>query len=507
MKTTKIIGPPGTGKTRRLMAILDTLLKQGIEPAKIAFLTHTNAAAEVVAQRAAVKGPWFRTLHSACVKRLDIGRENIVDPSDYREFTRETGMKIISEKDDGLTEDGGFYVSDNFAPVLRAYDFSRLTGTPLGDVCATMPVHPSLKQDRRDYFLEEWELFKTKRALFDFTDMLKRYYESDIGPVPCTHFILDEAQDLSWLQWLVFKKFSRDAEEVYAAGDDDQAIYGFMGGSEFGFFEFAADETEVLRKSHRVPIDIGERADRIIRRIAQRTEKHTEWKQEPGTVQHVMLGSQSLPWRQWLDQNKSVLVLARHRRGASSFSRDLQQIGVAHALGKMALQQTALAKAMQTYILMRRGERVTWRAALKMFERAKNDVCADGVRIEGRMDKDATVSSVPYKFAWDDPEYPLLFADNKYDINNARQIERIINEEGVEVIGTDPLVQVMTMHAAKGREADIVVIVPDCNETVRKNLDTPSEIRLAYVALTRARELVFVLAPQSDRWITHLTAA
>jgi superfamily I DNA/RNA helicase len=59
------------------------------------------------------------------------------------------------------------------------------------------------------------------------------------------------------------------------------------------------------------------------------------------------------------------------------------------------------------------------------------------------------------------------------------------------------------MHAAKGAEADLVVIVPDCTTIVRRNMVTPAEVRLAYVAMTSAKKQVVVLTPRTDCYITH----
>jgi superfamily I DNA/RNA helicase len=507
---TKIYGPPGTGKTTWLVGRLREEIESGVEIGRIAYLTHTRSASEVVAERTGGtknEHKWFRTVHSAACRRLELSKENIVDPIDHRNFMKATGLRVISERDDDQIEYGGWYVPDNFGPVLRAYDFARVTGVPLADVVKDMPAHPTLNAERRNYFLEKWEAFKTEHSLFDFADMLEKYLHSKIGPLPCDVVFLDEAQDLSNLQWKVFEKMIGDAKRVYMAGDDDQAIYGFMGGSEFGFLDYKADTDVVLQKSFRVPREIGERATRVIRRVQRRMEKNVEWREDGGIVQHVGLSVMNLPWRQWLDAKKSVLVLTRHRRGAADVSKDLKSIYVPHSLGKHALHVSAEARAMRDFLVVRDGGKVNWRQMVKMLERAGAD--ADEARSAGLANKDAEVGrEVAKKFAWGDPDWPLLFAEvSKKDMERVRQIEQIIRREGLEVIDHDPLIQVMTMHASKGREADIVVLLPDCNDLVVTNADKPTEIRLSYVALTRAKERVLVLSPRSSRWIKHLTSA
>ena len=41
--------------------------------------------------------------------------------------------------------------------------------------------------------------------------------------------MVDEAQDLTDLEWAVIKKLANNTEELHLVGDDDQAIYGWKG--------------------------------------------------------------------------------------------------------------------------------------------------------------------------------------------------------------------------------------------------------------------------------------
>ena len=55
------------------------------------------------------------------------------------------------------------------------------------------------------------------------------------------HVVLDEAQDLSPLQWQMIDKMLSfpQVEEVTIAGDDDQAIYEWAGADPHGMAGFA----------------------------------------------------------------------------------------------------------------------------------------------------------------------------------------------------------------------------------------------------------------------------
>ena len=53
--------------------------------------------------------------------------------------------------------------------------------------------------------------------------------------------MVDEAQDLTPLQWDMVVKMSEGVDSVYIAGDDDQAIYEWNGADVICFKRFLAN--------------------------------------------------------------------------------------------------------------------------------------------------------------------------------------------------------------------------------------------------------------------------
>jgi superfamily I DNA/RNA helicase len=68
-----------------------------------------------------------------------------------------------------------------------------------------------------------------------------------------------------------------------------------------------------------------------------------------------------------------------------------------------------------------------------------------------------------------------------------------------EKITQTPRITLSTIHAAKGGEADNVLILPDITKSAVDNNDiNPDELhRLFYVAVTRAKKSLHILEPKN----------
>jgi DNA helicase-2/ATP-dependent DNA helicase PcrA len=523
---TKIYGPPGTGKTTSLIGLLDAELKRGTALREIAYLSHTKAAADVIRDRfvtdksrrlVAKDAAYFRTIHSACVRQLGIGLDNIVDQGrHYREFSEATGLPLVPEYDLNDFTDGDFELNYNI--VLRAHHLSLAKRVSLDEVCQTLPQHAFLTSEKREHFLTEWGRFKKSKGLFDFTDMLWCYLDNDNAePLPCRVVFLDEAQDLSTLQWSVFNKMIGNAERVYMSGDPDQAIYSFIGGSEYGFLDYKGNDEVLLERSHRVPKEIGARAAAVIGQVEHRKNIQVQWRDDPGSVDRMNLAPLAMPWAELTEgQNRdgtprTVMVLTRHRKQAWSMSNALAKIGVPHSVGGQALQTSKEARLVKTLAVLRAGGEVRAAQAGRLAAAFKLTKAAARLTSAGARDPSLTVTllgcdeliGVANKDSW-----PSIWAASNQTLEKRlTRLRDMVNKNGIEILGREPQITISTMHGAKGKEADTVIIVPDCTDIVKRNIMEPSEIRLAYVSLTRARHRAIILSPKTDTYITHLVNA
>ncbi len=127
----RIFGPPGTGKTTKLLNMVDQALESGIHPSQIAFLAFTRKAANEAKERAAERFQlnaetdlyYFRTLHSLAYRLLNIKEKDLMQAKHYKELGAMIGFQLNQVKTADM-EDGKSGISEH--PILSIINLSRL---------------------------------------------------------------------------------------------------------------------------------------------------------------------------------------------------------------------------------------------------------------------------------------------------------------------------------------------------------------------------------------------
>ena len=104
--------------------------------------------------------------------------------------------------------------------------------------------------------------------------MIEEFIAMDECP-PIDALFVDEAQDLSTLQWKMVDVLRRKPSIQVFSGDDDQAIMSFAG-ADVEAFQKCTEKKQILTQSYRVPEAVYEVANMISSRIVNRVPK--EWK-------------------------------------------------------------------------------------------------------------------------------------------------------------------------------------------------------------------------------------
>ena len=306
MKTI-VLGPPGTGKTRTLLDKVAELLKK-TDPNKIGYFAFTQKAAYGARDKAMKKFnlseddlPYFRTLHSLAFRRLGIKKENVMQKHHYQDLGQKIDFPVdYLEYDD---EEGGIFTTKS--DYLRILQLAKLRNIGFEKQYDLQEHTQDVEFDKLKILSNELERYKKEYNLIDFNDMILKFIKTDASPAFDAVFI-DEAQDLSLMQWGMAKSIWDKSGDSYIAGDDDQAIFRWAG-ADVNSFITQTGEFLRLTQSYRIPQKVHDIAMKIIGRVSNRLAK--KWKprlHEGGLFRHPHFENVDMKNGEWM-------VLARTR--------------------------------------------------------------------------------------------------------------------------------------------------------------------------------------------------
>lgn len=498
----KYYGPPGTGKTYTLMSAMKSLIEvDGISPAEMAFVTFTKNARTIARSKAAEwfglsqdDIPYFATLHSLCFRLLGMNSKAVIRSTvDLSEFSRMYQVPFSELTTDMVDEDGFFVAAGReLGDECLAFDHFRrhklidndaLTRTFLSDWKLDVPYEQVVS------FCRQYQRYKDYEGLIDFTDMLKLADDS-AKRIPVKIVFVDEAQDLSKLQWSVLHTITRGCEQMHVAGDDDQAIFEWAGAEPASFTALQADETHVLDQSHRLPPKIHRVSTNVAGSIVHRAKKVFRPKQGIiGSVEHVSDVDEITP-----KHGESWLFLARNHWVLSKATRRLRELGLPYYLGVHSSLSLRTQSAISAYESARCGSV------------SKNDLSVMSHVFRG---VDAALEAV--KSATDEQVFSLKELGFEPGFFERHWQDQVKATSGLDLqyitdvvancgsMSVTPTIRVCTIHAAKGSQADNVAVFGDVASAVLQSSEAnrDSELRVWYVAFTRALERL-ILIGESD---------
>jgi superfamily I DNA/RNA helicase len=357
----------------------------------------------------------------------------------------------------------------------------------------------------QERFSEGYAKYKDNSGMLDFTDMLLQYAESGL-PVNARVAFIDEAQDLSRAQWHVLQRAFGGAEQVIIAGDDDQSIYKWSGADLETFLGLEGTQ-EVLHHSYRLPRRVYRAANRIIHQVKGRYTKEFTPRDADGEVGYVMMMEQAE-----INPDETTMILVRNvylLKGVYDMLR-LRGLTYVGRHGYTSVKQDHV-KAIVAWEHLRKGNVINLDQVKAIYEylRVGTTVARGGkAKVEDSDDYEAP-------FAWETlrDHYGLItIAPHWFEALEG--IPRETREYYLSVlrsnrrISTPPTIYVNTIHGVKGGQADHVIILSDMSKRTFTEMDRDpdSEHRVAFVALTRAKERVTIVEPSGKfsypYWVT-----
>lgn len=459
-ETTVIIGPPGTGKTTRLLDIMETELKNGISPNRIVFCSFTKKASEEATDRACDRFGfsrkdmvYFRTIHSLAFAALGLKKDNVMQPKDYKAIGNHLGMSFSGKIDVVDSQFGGKKIGDQYAFIDSFSRARHLSPKTVWD----MMHRDNLNWFEYKRYADTLAEYKRKYDLYDFADMLvmgSPKLDVDV-------LIIDEAQDLSTAQWYFIEHSFPTVQRIYIGGDDDQAIFEWSGADVNKFINLKGKK-EVLTQSYRIPSKVHDLATDISGKIHQRTDKHYASKKTKGEIEY---------WSSidHIDMSSGTwLLLARNSYLLGECSMAVKQMGFNYAVKGLNSISQADIRAIQLWEQFRHGATIS-----------------DSDR-EFLSDYTDTYDTTKI---WHEAFNRMSIESRQYYVSLLRRGESLTKQ---------PRINISTVHGAKGGEADHVVLLSDMAtqtwEAIPFNPD--SEHRVWYVGVTRCKETLNIIMPR-----------
>jgi DNA helicase-2/ATP-dependent DNA helicase PcrA len=495
MKTI-ILGPPGTGKTTTLLNLVDEFIQQGIRPKQIGYFSFTKKAATEAANRAAIKFELdaendlenFRTLHSYAFKMLGMTKEKMMSASDYKEFGQKCGIPIKTAK--FSTEDGTFNSDNEYLTIINT---ARVRQMDLLEYYDSRQNILDIERGTLYLISEELKRYKSEKRLKDFTDLLQDFLDQQIKSKFEVLFI-DEAQDLSLLQWKMVKQIWQNVDKTYIAGDDDQAIFKWAGADVDHFIALKSevDNIKTLDQSYRIPGGpIHELSQRIISKVQNRFDKNYQPRAEEGILcRYSDVTQVDMSEGNWL-----VLASANH------FLDDIKELcelrGWYYQYKGSNSIKLKLLLALQNWETWRKGGTLTNIEIKNIYEYLGANV-TEGFRT-GKLFK----SEEKYTLQQCRDKYGLLTDKVWYESFEGldtitENYIRNMRANG-ERINKNPRIIMSTIHGAKGGEAQKVLILQDLtNAALETFQNDPDELhRLFYTGTTRTKKELHIVDPKN----------
>tara|TARA_R110000751_G_scaffold97856_2_gene190429 strand:- start:711 stop:2207 length:1497 start_codon:yes stop_codon:yes gene_type:complete len=488
--TQVILGPPGTGKTTTLLSLIEDELEKGTQPENIGFFTFTKKAVTEGKQRAVAKFnisdrnlPFFRTLHSLAFRQLGLTRESVLSYTDIKDFNEKMNLRLTGRT---TSDEGHIFGMTHDDRLAFIENLARVRNIPLKE--QWHQVEDAVGWFELERFARGLELFKKDRLLVDYTDMLQKFLVEGTVPELDVMFV-DEAQDLSPLQWAVVRKVAEKAKKIYVAGDDDQAIYKWAG-ADVDYLIDNSKNSMILKQSYRVPSAVHALAKRCIGQVQSRI--HKEWtpRKEEGLVRWE-------PNIELIDMEKGDwLVLARTNYLLEDVDEYCRNEGwFFEVKGRPSISE-AKVRAVVFWERLVKGDPISLTECANILK---------FIKVEKPKKLDMLDSNSVLQYQDMKSHFPELPDGHWYDVftllspSDISYIRAMLRRG--EKITRQPRIRLSTIHAAKGGEATNVVLLTDITTRVYKNYqqNPDDENRVFYVAITRTKENLYLIEPSTPR--------
>lgn len=514
----QVIAPAGSGKTTTLIARLGVLLDRGTPPDRIGVVTFNRAAAlelrARIASRLAGSNPdatriEVRTLHAMARQVLLDAEESVELLRDrlpvLRAVRRAQAAAALPDEADEIPEPA------ELDTMISAWKVEGREPTT-----AAAPLVAAYARALRERGAIDFDdlLLRALTLLADRTELRRRWQAR------FSHLLVDEFQDVDAAQLRLVRVLAEPERNLFVVGDDDQTIYAWRLADVRRILRFGDDypgaQRVQLATNYRCPPQVIRLADALISHNDERFAKRIDAAPGAGDGRQGSVSVLSLAHPGWAERiatlaagcdggRSTLCVLTRTRSELLPVQRALIHAGIPHACSLPAALDAAAVVQLLAHL---RGceagappvtSLLAARRQLRWQRRDERDDLGDD-------DHAAIDALIGWSVGYDRVDRFLAAA--------ASAAARL-----AELRRPDAPVELATVHAAKGREWQTVIVLGMEEERMpngRSLADAADptraleeERRLAYVAVTRAtRRLVLAYHPgRPSRFLAEMGLA
>ncbi len=525
-----VLAGAGSGKTKVLTHRVAYFISKGlIKPENALLLTFTNKAANEMKQRISdiTNGntPMTGTFHSFCAKVLRKDGRYIGIPINfiiYDEQDQKDAVKQILESLDISTDQyspssilNGISEAKN--QMLSPEEYKNFVRGEWQEVAAK--VYELYEKMLKEIGALDFDdlLIKTVKLFKDCPEVLEKWQKT------LTHIFVDEWQDTNKIQYTLTKLLVGSRKNITAVGDASQSIYSWRGADYRNINYLVRDYPNIkiinLEQNYRSTQNILDAANLVISKNTTHPVLKLWTEKSKGAKIKLYAARNGFNEADFvvdeincLGKFSDVAVLYRTNAQSRVLEEAFLHAGIPYMLvGGVRFYDRKEIKDVVSYIkyLVNPKDSVSRKRiekiGLRRFEKLKEIASIEGLTTLDILD--AVIQKTDYLALFQkESEENLARLENIKELRSVATEFPNINDflENVALVEAGPrnqtknAVTLMTLHAAKGLEFPVVFIVgmeeglfPHSRSLMDTN-QLEEERRLAYVGITRAKEILYL---------------
>lgn len=483
MKSTKVFGPPGTGKTSYLIRqvkfrltgklydennkLIDTCIP--ISADKIGYFSFTKEALRVAKKKMVEECDvdysdleYFRTMHSLGYEAQAFTADTLITQKDLTACFERAGYAHIEMTAAELS--GKVEIRD---PTLNLINYAKSRMMTLSEAFNKRPIN----EDYSDIKRKNDSIKKYCKGKKSWAEMIpishKDIKKDEFKKIK--YLFIDEAQDLSTRQFKFIQIIANlcDLEQLWIAGDDDQAIYSFNGADVKQFIDFECDYKETLDQSFRVPKKGHKYLEEICQKIQYREKKKYNYRDgDEGRLNREFYSEDITQYLTQISQSdRSFLFAARNNYLLDSIKDELKNNNIEYRSKDYLPLIHELKEAVIQLKLIQANDKIPIGNYLNILKRipakTKLDKDPQGIKNYGHQKEiENRIKNEPdARIGLEEMKANMRFMkpwDQMFNLLEPVDISILKQNEKNNTLDKKPNITVDTFHSVKGSEYDNV---------------------------------------------------